>query len=351
MFNGEIKTINDTVKTIFELEPHEIILDGITYGYPTVYDTLMFFYNFYNNKLPDRYYSIFNLKTGKHIGDFCPKGQVPGEARTVSTIYQFYKENGELKTLLFAPHDFKIAIWNISASIAGNKTVWDFVPYDWRKDRDEICAGITVRLNSKEFICQITPLCLDPGDTYCTNSTVSHYEKRTLYSDSLIRKYMIFKQSLKHIYSNRLLGSWDCVKPDGSKVVQFMVYMWQINTIDIETGEVTAYRSREKFPGFSYLANFPEPYEQLPAYFIRAASNDKYIVALYCNGLKGGYVGSDNLVVYVFDWDCNLLKKVKLKSKITYENLALDNDNNLYTVGPNDEGETICRYDLKSIGL
>jgi hypothetical protein len=330
-----------------ELEPHEIILDGITYGYPAVYDTLMFFYN---SKLPDRYYSIFNLKTGKHIGDFCPKGQGPGEARVVSLIYQFYRENGELKTLLLAPLNYKIAVWNISASIAGNKTVWDFVPYDWRKDRDEICANVTVRLNSKEFICQITPLFLDPEDTYCTNSTVLHYEKRTLYSDSLIRKYTIFKQSLKHTYSDRLLGSWDCVKPDGSKIVQFMIHMWQINTIDIETGKVTAYRPVEKFPGFSYLANFMEPHEQLPGYFIWAVSNDKYVLALYCNGLKGEK-RKNNLVVYVFDWDCNLLKKVKLKNESIYYDLALDNDNNLYTVAPNDEGETICRYDLKSTGL
>jgi hypothetical protein len=348
MFNGEIKTIDDTVKTIAELEPNEVILDGITYGFPAVYDTLMFFYN---NKLPDKYHSIFNLKTGKHIGDFCPKGQGPGEARDVSPIYQFYKENGELKTLLFAPHNFKIAIWNISTSIAGNKTVWDFVPYDWKRDRDEICTNITVRLNSKEFICQITPMCLDPEDIYCTNSTVPHYEKRTLYSDSLIRKYTVFKQSIKRRRSDWLLISHDCIKPDGSKVVQFMIYMWQINTIDIETGKVTAYRSGEKYTDFSYLAKFPEQHEQFPAYFIRAVSNDKYIVAIYCNGLKGGNMDSDNLVACVFDWDCNLLKKVKLKNGGTYYDLALDNDNNLYTVGPNDEGETICRYDLKSIGL
>jgi hypothetical protein len=152
IFNGDIKTIIDTVKTIVELEPHEIYSDGITYGFPTIYDSLIFFYN---DKLPNMYYSVFNINTGKHIGDFCPKGQGPGEARVVSPIYQFYEENEELKTLLWASYNFKVIIWNISASINNNKTIWDFVPYDWRKDHCDFCNSYIASLNSKEFICKV----------------------------------------------------------------------------------------------------------------------------------------------------------------------------------------------------
>jgi hypothetical protein len=347
IFNGEIKTIDDKVKTVVELEPHEMIFDGITYGFPFIYDSLMFFYN---NKLPNRYYSIFNIKTGKHIGDFCPRGQGPGEARVISPIYQIYKENGELKTLLCSPYNFKLIIWNISKSIDNNKTVWDFVPYDWRKNHDEFCNNFIARLNSEEFICIASSLCMNP-DEDCTNSTVPSYEKRSIYSDTLVEKYTIFKQPVKCRYSDQLFKSHDCIKPDGSKIVQFMIRMWQINTIDIETGEITGYRPKEEFPGFSYPANFSEPFEETPIYFMRAVSNDRYIAALYCNGIKGGNMNSEDIVVYVFDWDCNLLKKIKLKSERPYYDFVLNNDNNLYTIGMNDEGETICRYDLKSVGL
>jgi hypothetical protein len=347
IFNGEIKTIDDTVKTIVEMEPHEMVFDGITYGIPATYDSLLFFLNY---KLPNMYYSVFNIKTGGHIGDFCPKGQGPGEVRSLAPIYQFYKENGELKTLLFAPNNFKLVIWNLSKSIDNNKTVWDFIPYDWRKNHYEFCNNFIARLNSEEFICIVSSLCMNP-DEDCTNSTVPSYEKRTIYSDSLIKKYTIFKQPIKCRYSDQLFKSHDCIKPDGSKIVQFMIHMWQINTIDVETGEVTGYRPKEEFPGFSYLANFQESYEKLPNYFWGAISNDKYIVALYCNDIPDENLGKDGFVVYIFDWDYNILKKVKLKNGKPYYDFVLDNESNLYSISPTDDGETIRRYDLKSIGL
>jgi hypothetical protein len=347
IFNGEIKIIDDTVKSIAELQPREIILDGITYGFPAIYDSLMFFYV---GSKTNMHYTVFNLKTGKHIGDFCPRGQGPGEARIVSPIHQFYIENGELKTLLVAPHNFKLIIWNISKTLENNKTVWDFIPYDWRKDHVEFPHSYVSRLNAEEFIGNVQTLCMNP-DEYCTISTVPFYERRTIYSDTLIKKYTIFNQSLKHRDSDRLFNSHDCLKPDGSKIIQFMICMWQINMIDIETGKVTGYRIKGS-SDFSYLANFSEPNENLPAYFIRAASSDKYLYALYCNGIQEKNMKYAKFVVYVFDWDGNLIKKIKLLKDGFYTNFFVDETNNfLYTINLTDEGETICRYDLKSIGL
>jgi hypothetical protein len=347
IFNGEIKTIDDTVTSITKLNPQEVVLDGITYGFLSVYDSLMLFYN---NKLPDKYYSIFNLRTGKHIGDFCPKGQGPGDARIVSPIYCFYKENNELKTLLSLPYDFKLAVWNISKSMETNKTVWDFIPYDWRTDHIEFPHSHIARLNDNEFIGNVQTICMNP-DEDCTISTLPSYEKRTIYSSTLIKKYTIYKQSLKHRYSDRLLSSHDCLKPDGTKIVQFMDKMWQINMIDIETGTVTAYRSKKNFSDFSSLSNFSEPFENLPVYFMRATSTDKYIFAVYCNGTKIGNLKDGDFVVYVFDWDCNLLKKLKLQNEFYHEFFVDEATNLLYTLNINDDGETICRYDLDSIGL
>jgi hypothetical protein len=346
IFNGEIKVIDDTVKSIAELQSYEIILDGITYGLPTIYDSLMFFYV---GSKTNMHYTVFNLKTGKHIGDFCPRGQGPGEARAISSIHQFYKENGELKTLLTAPYNFKLVVWNISKTLENNKTVWDFIPYDWRKCHAEPHNYVS-RLNDKEFIGKVQSLCMNPDD-YCTISTVPFYEKRDIYSDTLKRKYTVFNQSLRQRDSERLFGSHDCLKPDGTKIIQFMVCMQQVNMINTETGKITGYRFKES-PDFSDLANFSEPFENRPAYFIRAASNDKYVYALHCNGIQEKNLKDAKFVVYVFDWDCNLVKKVKLLKDGFFTGFFVDEVNNfLYTVNLHDEGETVCRYDLKSIGL
>jgi hypothetical protein len=342
IFNGEIETINDTVQTIIELDPHEVVvLDGITYGLMTVYDSLVIFYN---NKLPDMYYSIFNLKTSKHIGDFCPRGRGPGEVIVVSPIFHFYKENGELKTLLSASDNLKLVIWNISKSIENNKTVWDFTSYDRRKDH--ITHNRYFRLNNEEYLGHVQVRCTNDD---CTESTVPYYEKRSIYSDTLIKEYRTYKQSVKNTYSDRLLMSHDCIKPDGSKVAQFMCYLWQINMIDIKTGKITGYRPKEKFPDFSYLSYFSSPRAILPG-FVRVTSNDKYIYAIFRNR-RSNEEETASYVVYVFDWDCNMIKKIKLKSEFYYSFFVDEVNNMLYTFYMHEDGETIHRYDLKSIGL
>jgi hypothetical protein len=348
IFNGEIRIVSDTIKTVSELQSEEVVLDGITYGYPAIYDSLIFFYDGKTN----RYYSIFNLKTGKHIGDFCPKGQGPGEARAISAISQFYIEGGELKTLLIAPHNFKLVIWNISKSIVENRTVWDFIPYDWRKDHVEIPHGYLYHLNDEEFIGNVQAVCMNP-DEDCTVSTAPAYERRTVYTGTLVKKYTIFKQLLKHRGSNQLFDSNDCVKQDGSKVVQFMCYLPQINTIDIETGKVSGYRY-EKSLDFSYLANLSESFEDFSRYFSLTTSNDKYIYVLYYNGVQDKNLKDAEVLVHVFDWDCNLLKKIKLLKDGFFHGFMVDEKNNFlyrYTINTDVEGETVCRYDLKSLGL
>jgi hypothetical protein len=86
IFNGEIKIIDDTVTSIIEMQGKEIILDGITYGIPAVYDSLLFFHI---DNLPDAFYVVFNLKTGKELGYFCPKGQGNNFIHSVGRLKRF----------------------------------------------------------------------------------------------------------------------------------------------------------------------------------------------------------------------------------------------------------------------
>jgi hypothetical protein len=124
---------------------------------------------FYNNKLQNMYYSIFNLNTGKHIGDFCPRGRGPCEVIEISPIFHFYKENGELKTLLSASQNLKLVIWNISKSIENSKTVWDFISYGRR--RDHIVHNGYFRLNDKEYLGHVQVRCTNDD---CTESTIPY---------------------------------------------------------------------------------------------------------------------------------------------------------------------------------
>ncbi|MDR2423649.1 MAG: hypothetical protein LBD59_02855 [Prevotellaceae bacterium] len=343
IFNGEIKIIDDTVKSIVEMQGKEIIMDGITYGWPAVYDSLMFFCNY---KLPNHFYIVFNLKTGKELGYFCHKGQGPGEVRSIFNIRQFYRENGDLKTLFAASMNFKFVEWNISKSIETGKTVCEFIPYEWRKDHDkEFPHSHIIRLNDKEFVGDVLSICLN-WDDGCTKSTLFSFEKRTIHTNTRISEYPIYKKMLNRKESYRMFGGYTCLKPDGSKAIQFMHKLWQINTIDLETGEITGYRKRGS-PDYSYLANYPGMAPDLPVYFTScAAHNNRHIFISNANGVNE----NGDCIVYVFDWDCNLVKKLNLGYDIYHKWLLLDEVNNLlYTY--NLESEKIFCYDLNSVGL
>ncbi|MDR2423650.1 MAG: hypothetical protein LBD59_02860 [Prevotellaceae bacterium] len=342
IFNGEIKIIDDTVKSIVEMQGKEIIMDGITYGIPAVYDSLMFFCNY---KMSDYFYIVFNLKTGKELGYFCRKGQGPGEVKGVPYIRQFYRENGDLKTIFEAPFNFSLVEWNISKSIKTGKTVWDFIPYDWRKDHEmDFPHSHIFRLNDREFVGDISSKCLNI-DENCTKATLPSLEKRTIHTNTRLMEYPIYKKTLNRKDSDRIFGAHFCVKPDGSKMFQFMIRLWQINIIDLETGEIAGYRKRGT-PDYSFLANYPGVDADLPAYFAGVVHNNKYIFIKNYNGVNE----NGDCIVYVFDWDCNLVKKLNLGYDIYHKWLLLDEVNNLlYTY--NLESEKIFCYDLNSVGL
>lgn len=131
-FNGEIRTIEDGIKNVKKVTLKVVPLDGANFGWLSTYDSLMFFLN---PKLTDRFYNIFNIDTGKEIGTFCNKGGGPEEVSTFAPIFQFFKEGGELKTLLFAPNEEKLFVWNITQSIRQNTTIMDrIIPYTWRTE-------------------------------------------------------------------------------------------------------------------------------------------------------------------------------------------------------------------------
>lgn len=88
-FNGKIRIIEDNSKAVKKVSLKNVILNGANFGYIAVYDSLMFFFN---SKLPDRSYNIFNINTGEEIGTFCNKGGGPEEAAAFGPIFQFLKK-------------------------------------------------------------------------------------------------------------------------------------------------------------------------------------------------------------------------------------------------------------------
>jgi hypothetical protein len=343
IFTGTIQTFNDIEKVEYLSATEETVLDGPFYGIPAVYDSLMIFYN---SKLPGYLCHIFNLKNGKELGSFCAKGQGPEEAIAFSPKNHLFIENNELKTWIHAPIEEKIFKWNISESIKQGKTIYDtIVPFLWREENNNVHYLYVFRLDGDTIMASLQTECLTFD---CDDVSVPSYQKRVLPSNQKIRDIKIYERTINNTKASIVPVSFfctvDCIKPDGTKIVECMYNLCQINIIDTETGIVTGYRM-DKTPDYSLFATKMRGSQ---TYYINVQADDNFIYAVYsgerrpfkADGTEKPYIPS---LIHVFDWNGILVKKIQLDHPI-YE-LALDPVNQLLYVWNMDD-EKVYKYDL-----
>lgn len=333
-FNGEIRYIDDDIEDCEDVKLESIYLEGANHGWIAVYDSLMFFLN---PKLTDTFYQVFNINTGKEIGTFCHKGNGPAEVVCLGPIFQFFKEGDELKTLLFAPNEEKFLIWNISQSISQHKTMIDKItPYAWRKEHKN-AAYNHMFLQDKDIL--LTKVDAVPINDEC--ATLPYYQKRTVNSNKLLRNYKIYKDSIINgetsVIPESFFSSNDAFKPDGTKVVQAMVHLPQLNIIDVNSGKVVGVRlkSQDDFSVFKGK-------KQISNYYIRVQADNNYIYALYWGKVPWGHNEIPYLnIIYVFDWDGKLIRKISMDHSI--DKMWIDPvRNRLYIIGPKDDEVYYC---------
>ena len=303
-FNGEIQTIEDSIKDVKKVTLKVVSLDGANFGWLSTYDSLMFFLN---PKLTDRFYNIFNIDTGEEIGTFCNKGGGPDEVSTFGPIFHLFEEKGELKTLLFAPNEEKLFIWNITQSIQQGTTIMDkMFPYTWRTENGGAPYLLMFLQDKNTLIAELQSFPLNEEE-----ATLPAYQKRTLDTNKLLGSYSSYKKSIKNgaasIFPESFFYSNDAFKPDKTKVVQAMANLPQLNILDIETGQVVGYRMKNG-PDFSLF----ETDRQTKKYFTRVQADDNYIYTLYWGKEHWGRFEIPYMnTIYVFNWQGNLIRKLE----------------------------------------
>jgi hypothetical protein len=304
----------------------EIELDGAFYGIPMVCDSFMIFWNY---KLTQSFFNIFNLNTGEHIGDFCNKGGGSEEAYSLPYVYQVYKDSGTVTALLDANNEQKLFIWDISKSIESRTTVFDTViPYERFSEHGIVNYLYMFRLDKDTLIARVSSELLSiDGDM----ASVSYYRKRTVYSNQQVRDYRIYNNDVIRNWESDIspvffYSSSDCIKPDRTKIVQGMRYLCQINIIDLASGQVTGYRIKNT-PDFSL---FNTDMKNIKTYYVRIQADDNYIYALYLGeevDPRPSAKPYNPHIVFIFDWNGNLVKKLDLGHPV--QEIALDDYNNL----------------------
>lgn len=340
-FNGDIRYFDIDSATIKNVESKSISLKGASTGMISVYDSLLIYWH---PSIPNHFFNIFNVDTGEEIGRFCSKGRASNEAISVNCIYQFFKKGDDLMTLTYASNEGKLFFWNISQSVEKGTTVYDtIVPYknermffQFYKSDDELFANKPAEEPMKN------------------NATTPFYQKRTIYTNKLIQDYPIYK--IKSVQNSNTMISlesafytWDAMKPDGSKIVQVMKYLPQINIIDTQTGDIVGYRMKNA-PDFSFLET---DMKSMNVYYNCVNADDNYIYATYWGKEQwedriGGAPLPIFNTIHIFDWKGKL--HYKLITDQSFYRVWLDPvRKRLYTI--NLGTDEVYYLDLKEIQI
>lgn len=325
--NGEIVYINKDSVKIRDITSKAIKIENCGYGMFSVYDSLLVFWN---SKFPSHFFCIYNIDTEEEIGYFCNKGRGHNEFFSVGSIFQFFEMGNEIKTTICDFNDKKIFFWNISQSILKKTTVYDTViSYsNLNLSKNSIVDNLFF-LQDNRFLAKVEPLYFIEGDTPLP------YYKQWSMPDKAVADYHVYKKiEMNDMHSDYPLKdrvySVDAVKPDGSKIVQAMKLVPQINIIDTKTGKNAFYR----ISNVSQASLFDSNKDDGLVYYNSVQADNDYIYATYWGkkqwdaslGTKCPFIN----IIHVFNWNGELL--YEMKTDRVFFRIALDPiRNRLYT--------------------
>ncbi|MFI3314363.1 MAG: hypothetical protein R3Y04_01685 [Rikenellaceae bacterium] len=274
----------------------------------------------WNPLATEKFFNIYNVDSGEKIGSFCNKGRGNMEFVSTGFVYQLFKKDGDLMTLLNNIHRKEVYVWNISESINKQTAVYDtIVPHD-----NNLFLWQFYQHTGSTFEYKISI----KKDEY--NTSTPYYEKYNLFTNELEKSYPLYNVDSVQINSSMvpLLYSSDAIKSDGSKIAEAMRYFPQINILDTQTGELTGYRT-EKNPTFSFIDSNTKALE---VFYTHVYADDNYIYA--------NYIGEEPIYdpeaphsnrIHIFDWNGNMV--YELITDLRYSNLWVDPvRNRLYTI-------------------
>jgi hypothetical protein len=301
IFKGEVIIVNkpSTDKLIGE----KLEFDGVYTGQLIVRDSLIFFisslYGAYNC-------ATFNVNTGKHVGNFFNTGQGPREFISFSFMYF---ESGYDAWINDSRKGCYVLI-NMKSGEEKKRINISGLRRGAGTDLQEVI------LNDSLFILSEFEIITLPGNKYII--TPIKYRKINYLSREDVVEYDLFDLELyQKLWAGddggfHLSGS-NSIKPDKSKIVNAMNFVYQINILDLKTGKVQGYRIAGTH-GFRFVRS-PLVFDPLKNVYantyIRSITSDNiFIYVLLHNSTQ-----SESVVFHVFDWNGNFVRILETDQK------------------------------------
>lgn len=294
-FRHEICSIDDVAVEYLEVE--HLGVSTYPLDMSTIVDGILISYL----PLQERLFALSSLENGEMFGAYVKKGRGRDEAIMTLPICETYTRDSSINALLLSVPDGKLMEWNISKSIDCGRDIFeDAVSVTSGRNKSlpfsslyKLSDSLIVGYNSGQYGDEVY---LEP-----------RYEIYNTKSGELVCGIDLYDQhdvkSYDNQYSARVfLSVQDSKKPDCSKLASGMFYMPVLNIIDVSSNEII---------GIKVKGQKPFSAEKRICHYMDVTSDNEYIYALYCGRkLKGN--GDCPDLLYVFDWDGQILHKFKL---------------------------------------
>jgi hypothetical protein len=324
-------------------------IDGIYTGYVGAYDSLIFFGS---HKYADYFIYVFNNKTGQQLSSIMKMGEGPDEfiVDIIGSADQIEIEDS-ICTWFFDDRRKKcVLITWLDGTIKKEINI------------SALRSGLEYPL--KYFILNDSVLiAYNQGEAIFTDNTGSMDDyftppKYHVFNYKNGRRIITYEPYNKFKYNEitdpqGCLFSWDNIKPDKTKLVMGMLYLGQINIMDIATGKITGYYIQDT-PDFDVLRKYSDFNGEffyslifVDDDFIYGAINEREDGIMNNNGYGTGVrKGNGKTTLYVFDWNGNFKKIIVLDKE--QESIALDPVNkHIYVLTNGEDDEEVYRYDVK----
>lgn len=340
-FKGEVIAIDKFNKEI-TLKGTKVNLEDIYQGWPFICDSFLIFHSY---KSSDYYYQAFDIKSGKHVASFCPKGEGPDDFLSCDESIQLIREDGDSKMWVRDYNKQNIRLINFTQSIALQKTVCDsIIPFEWSKYFEYPLLSVFF-LDDGEIL----------GINQCEDrySTGNEYTPRDLYLfkgsfGNRIKEYHLYKRPVVcqdrrvELTHSQFYNSAYSMKPDKTQFAIAMKMLGQISIVDIKTGEQKNYRMKESI---TYPDIEKDVYKSRRYYNTMVVDN-QFIFALYVNAtMKDTPPPYTSQTIHAFTWNGEPAYKIHVDNSIS--DMALDVSNRiLYVMDLNDN---LYSYDISGL--
>ncbi len=262
------------------------------------------------------YFSILDLSNGEHKGAFGVKGNGPLEAPYFSILHELYSDGGNIKALVEDTMKDRCLVCDVTKTIEQQTPIYDTIfPYNWR------AFGRVPSFSAA----------INDDETFVVFNTIPNHKLRRVATpkvgvvsrskQAFISEFPLFCDSIVEVAN---IGKWDismpfslkcAMSPSRNNVAIGMLYLPQINLLNIATGDLKSIRIK----GADKVDLNSENY-----YYASVQCDDDFVYALCMNTNNVPVEDLDKHAgeLHIYDWDGNFVKRWKFGK--FYNKISID---------------------------